>query len=416
MARAIELLNDVRIRKLARAGRYPDGDGLYLQVTKSGGKSWLYRYKRKGKDYWKGLGTYAHNKTTLALARERATECRRLRGEGIDPIQHFKGLGRQQDIDELKGKSFKEVAEDHINAKKMEWSNAKHEYQWTQSLEHYVFPMIGHLAVEDIDTRLIEKVLTPIWHTKTETATRVRQRVEAILNRATTLKYRVGPNPAVWRGNMENLLPEPKKIREIVHQASMEYDQITKYYKSLIDNNSASALALRLLILSCLRSKEVRGAHIDEFDLTKRIWTIPASRMKGTKGRRYKHVVPLTDEMINVLNQTESNRRGGYIFPGTGDTPGVSDTAVRKQLHRTHPELTVHGFRSTFRTWAGESRNFASEVCEMCLAHKIESTIAQTYNHTDYVEKRRVVMGSWSEYCLYGDKKADVVPINKAAN
>ena len=414
MARAIELLNDVRIRKLARAGRYPDGDGLYLQVTKSGGKSWLYRYKRKGKDYWKGLGTYAHNKTTLGLARERATECRRLRGEGIDPIQHFKGLDRQQDIDELKGKSFKEVAEDHINAKKMEWSNAKHEYQWTQSLEHYVFPMIGHLAVEDIDTRLIEKVLTPIWHTKTETATRVRQRVEAILNRAITLEYRDGPNPAVWRGNMENLLPKPKKVHEVVHQASMKYGQITEFYNSLIESSSVSALALRLLILSCMRSKEVRGAQINEFDFGKRLWTIPASRMKGMKGRKRKHIVPLTDEMINVVNRTESNRRGGYIFPGTGDIQAISDTAVRKQLHKTHPDLTVHGFRSTFRTWAGESRSFEGEVCEMCLAHKIESALAQTYNRTDYVEKRRKVMEAWSDYCLNGDKSADVVSIKKA--
>ena len=414
MAKNTELLNDIRIRKLTKSGRYPDGDGLYLQVTESGGKSWLYRYKRNSKDYWKGLGSYAHNKTTLALARERATECRRLRGEGIDPIQHFKGLDRQQDLAELKGKTFKEVAEDHINAKKYEWSNAKHEYQWTQSLEHYVFPTIGHLAVEDIDTGIVEKVLTPIWHTKTETATRVRQRIEAILNRATTLKYREGPNPAVWRGNMENLLPEPKKVREVIHQASMKYGQITEFYNSLIEGSSVSSLALRLLILSCMRSKEVRGAQINEFDFAKRIWTIPASRMKGMKGRKRKHIVPLTDEMINVVKQTESNRKGGYIFPGTGDTRAVSDTAVRKLLHKTHPGLTVHGFRSTFRTWAGESRSFESEVCEMCLAHKIESAIAQIYNRTDYVEKRRPVMESWSDYCLNGDKKADVVPIKKA--
>jgi len=230
------------------------------------------------------------------------------------------------------------------------------------------------------------------------------------------LKYREPPNPAVWRGNLSSILAEPSKIRQVVNQPSMPYSDIHTYYDSIKDKTSVSATALRMLILSCVRSKEVRGAHIDEFDLDSRVWTIPATRMKGTVNNRFAHAVPLTDEMIEIVKLTEKKRRGGYLFSGTGDTPVVSDTAVRKLLQRTHPTLTIHGFRSTFRTWAGEARHFESEVCEMCLAHKIESGIARTYNRTEYLEKRRVVMEAWSEYCLNGDSKAEVVSIGKRSH
>ena len=413
MTKKTKILTEQAIKKkreYQQPGRYHDGDGLYIQV-RAESKSWLYRYKRNGKTSWKGLGTFP--KVGLAKARERANECYLLRKEGIDPINHFKGLEKQAELEKLKGTSFKEVAIAHIDSKRSEWSNAKHDQQWTNTLNTYVFPTIGNLPVEDIDTDLVLKVLEPIWRTKTETATRVRQRIEAVLNRAITLRYREPPNPAVWRGNLENVLPKPQKVREVIHQPSMPYNGITEYYKTIKDKTTASGLALRMIILSCVRSKEARGAHISEFDLDNQIWTIPASRMKGTVNNRLAHVVPLTDEMINIVHQSEKSHRGGYLFPGTGDMPYVSDTAVRKLLHRKHPTLSIHGFRSTFRTWAGEARHFETEVCEMCLAHKIESGIAQIYNRTEYLDKRRVVMGAWSDYCLSGDKKAKVIPIKK---
>jgi integrase len=415
MVKQTQLLSEQAIKKKGeyqQPGRYHDGDGLYLQV-RAESKSWLYRYKRSGKTCWKGLGAYP--KVGLAKARERANDCYQLRKSGIDPINHFKNLEKQVEIDSLKGTTFKEIAESHIEAKKMGWSNAKHVYQWTQSLETYVYPIIGNLPVEEIDTNLVLRVLEPIWATKTETATRVRQRIEAVLSRAITMRHREPPNPAVWRGNLDNVLTEPSKVREVIHQASMSYKEITDYYKSVQGKTSTSGLALRMIILSGLRSKEARGAHFDEFDLDKRVWTVPASRMKGTINKRYPHDVPLTDEMINIVKQSESNRGGGYLFPGTGNNPFVSDTAVRKLLHGTHPKLTIHGFRSTFRTWAGEARHFESEVCEMCLAHKIESEISRAYNRTEYLEKRRIVMEAWSDYCLNGDKSAEVVPIRKKA-
>jgi integrase len=413
MAKKTKILTEQAIKKkreYQQPGRYHDGDGLYLQV-RAESKSWLYRYKRNGKTSWKGLGVYP--KIGLANARERANECYQLRKDGIDPITHFKDLSKQAELARLKGKSFKEVAEAHIESKKAGWSNAKHAQQWTNTLKTYAYPVIGHVSVDDIDTDLVLKVIEPIWGTKTETASRVRQRIEAVLDRAITLKYCDPPNPAVWRGNLSSILAEPSKIRQVVNQPSMPYSDIHTYYESIRGKTSISALALRMLILSCMRSKEVRGAHIDEFDLDSKVWTIPATRMKGTVNNRFAHAVPLTDEMIRIVKLTEKKRRGGYLFPGTGDTPMVSDTSVRKLLQRTHPTLTIHGFRSTFRTWAGEARHFESEVCEMCLAHKIESGIAQIYNRTEYLDKRRAVMEVWTDYCLNGNKKADIVPIKK---
>ena len=414
MAKISNILTEQSIkrkREFQQPGRYHDGDGLYLQV-RAESRSWLYRYKRNGKTCWKGLGVYP--KIGLANARERANECYKLRKDGIDPITHFKDLSKQAELEKLKGKSFREVAEAHIEAKRPGWSNPKHAQQWTNTLKTYAYPTIGNVSVDNIDTNLVLKVLEPIWGTKTETASRVRQRIEAVLDRAITLKYREPPNPAVWRGNLSSILAEPSKIRQVVNQPSMPYSDIHTYYESIKDKISVSAMALRMLILSCVRSKEARGAHIDEFDLDSKVWTIPATRMKGTVNNRFAHTVPLTDEMIRIVGLTEKKRRGGYLFPGTGDTPVVSDTSVRKLLQRTHPTLTIHGFRSTFRTWAGEARHFESEVCEMCLAHKIESGIARTYNRTEYLEKRRIVMEAWSDYCLSGDTKAEVVPIGKS--
>jgi len=403
MAKQTELLTDIKVRKINKPGRYPDGAGLYLQVTTSGGKSWLYRYKKDGKTHWKGLGTYGTNNVELSLARERAGNCRRLRSDGIDPIQHFKTKDLQETIERLKGKTFKQCAEEYIEAHKAKWSNEKHRQQWTNTLKTYVYPTIGNLPVEEVDSGLIERVLSPIWYNKNETATRVRQRIEAVLSRAIVLNYREGPNPAVWRGGIEALLPSPKDIHVVTHQPAMKFSEIPTYYKTLREKESVSSLALRFLIQTCVRSKEGRGAHIDEFDLDNKIWTIPADRMKGRKGKTKAHAVPLTDEMISIVNQTEPHRRRGFLFPGTAKNPEITDTSVRKTLLRTHPDLTIHGFRATFRTWAGDKTNYQREVCEACLAHTIESQLEKSYQRGTFFEKRRGLMELWADYCLNGD-------------
>jgi integrase len=423
MARKTEILNDIEIRKLKKPGYYPDGGGLYIQVTASGGKSWLYRYKVDGKSRWKGLGGYGTHNVTLVLARKKAGDCRRLRAEGIDPISHANEESIRIKLAALKGKTFKQCAEEHIDSHKESWSNDKHVQQWTNTLTTYVYPVVGDLPVEEIDTALIERILSPIWRTKNETATRIRQRIEAVLARAIALKYRDGPNPALWRGGLDALFPAPKEIHIVTHQPSMEAVELPEYYQSLVTKNSISALALRFLIQTCVRSTEGRGAHIDEFDFDKNVWTIPAERMKGRKvkirekwkSKNKPHEVPITAEMLSIVKEAEPMRRGGYIFPGKKANPIISDTSVRKVLQAAHPGLTIHGFRATFRTWSGDKTNYAREVCEACLAHSIESQLEKAYQRGTFFDKRRELMSLWSNYSLNGSATGKVIPIKNLA-
>ena len=416
MARETERLTDVQVRKAKKTGRYPDGSGLYLQVTISGSKSWLYRYKVDGRTRWKGLGVYGHNDVTLTRAREKAGECRQLRSEGIDPIDHFRAVERQNKLEELKGVTFRQCAVEHIQSRKATWTNKKHAQQWVNTLETYAYPIIGDLPVAEIDINLIERILAPIWQTKNETANRVRQRIEAILDRAIVKRWREGPNPAVWRGSMSALLPAPKNFRAVEHHAAMEFDELPKFYQSLRNKSSVSSLALRLLIQSGVRSKEARGAHIDEFDLEKEIWTIPAERMKGKKGKKKPHAIPITKEILEIVKLSEPHRRKGILFPGQKSNKWISDTSLRKILHAQHPNLTVHGFRSTFRDWAGEKTNFQHEVCEACLAHAVGTQVEKAYRRGTFFEKRQELMTKWCSYTLGAEVQAKVVSINSATS
>ena len=416
MARETERLTDIKARKAKKRGRYPDGRGLYLQVTETGSKSWLYRYKRDGKTRWKGLGAYGPNDVTLTMAREKAGECRRLRSDGIDPIEHFRAVERQNKLEDLKGVTFKQCAIEHIESRKATWTNKKHAQQWVNTLETYAYPLIGDLPVAEVDINLMERLLSPIWYTKNETANRVRQRIESILDRAIVKRLREGPNPAVWRGSMSALFPAPKDVRAVVHQPAMAFDELPKFYKTLRMKTSVSALALRMLIQSGVRSKEGRGAHIDEFDLEKGVWTIPAERMKGRKGKKKSHAIPITKEMLEIVKLTETHRRSGLLFPGQKGNQWISDTSVRKVLHALYPDLSVHGFRSTFRDWAGEKTNFQREVCEACLAHVIESAVEKSYRRGTFFEKRQELMALWCDYTLGNETKAKVVSITSAAS
>jgi integrase len=416
MARETERLTDVQARKTSKPGRYPDGSGLYLQVTETGTKSWLYRYKVNGRTRWKGLGVYGPNDVTLIRAREKAGECRQLRREGIDPIDHYRAVERQNKLEELKGVTFRQCAAEHIESRKDTWTNEKHAQQWTKTLETYAYPIIGDLPVADIDINLIERILSPIWQTKNETANRVRQRIEGILDRAIVKRWREGPNPAVWRGSMSALLPAPKNFRAVKHHAAMPFGELPKFYKTLLAKTSISSLALRMLIQSGVRSREARGAHLDEFDLEKMIWTIPADRMKGKKGKKKPHKIPITIEMLAIFNLTEPHRRKGLLFPGQKGNNWISDTSLRKILHSQHKDLSVHGFRSTFRDWAAEKTDFQHEVCEACLAHAVGTRVEKAYRRGTFFEKRQELMESWCAFSLGNDKKAKVVSINSAAS
>jgi integrase len=413
MAKGIHLLTDLRVKKCKSGKTLSDGGGLYLQTRKSGTKDWFYRYEYLGKGRKKGLGSYPT--VSLGDARDQARYCRLLKQKGIDPIHDAKqqkqeAISKSQ-LDKAKSKSFKSCALEYIDSKKIEWTNAKHAYQWTQSLEHYAFPTFGDLPVQDVDTGLVVDALKSIWTTKTETATRVRQRVEAILDYAKTLNYRSGENPARWKGHLDKILPKPSKVREPVHHPAMPYIEIPAYFQSLIKKGSIASLALSFQIVAATRSGETRGATWKEIDLKNNVWTIPPERMKTR--RRFR--VPLTAEAKSILKTAKRFEQNGFVFPGlSGDKP-ISDTAVRKILKETHPKLTTHGFRSTFRDWCAEQTNFPREVAESALAHALENKTEAAYQRGDLLLKRRKLMESWSTH-LTAKQTKKVVQIRKKKN
>jgi integrase len=398
MAKLVKRLTDLKIKKGIEPASYPDGNGLYLQVRKSGAKDWFYRYQVDGKGRKKGLGSYPT--VSLSDARAAAQECHELRDKGVDPIAHYKAVEAERKLSEIKGLTFQECAEAYIDARKAEWKNAKHHYQWHQSLNTYAYPDMGALSVQDIDLDLVLKVLEPIWPNKTETATRVRQRIEVILDWAKVRQYRVGENPARWRGHLDKILPSPNKIKTVVHQAAMDYRVVPGYYQSLGLGNTVSKLALAFLIQTALRSKEVRSAEWDEVDMDAMVWTVPADRMKSNK----EHRVPLTAEMCRILELAKVLRHDSFIFPSTKAGQGISDTAVRKQLQDECPGVTVHGFRSSFRDWCAELTNYPRELAEKALGHVLRDRVEAAYQRGDLLEKRRELMTGWAAYCLSEEK------------
>jgi integrase len=398
MAKLVKRLTDLKIKQGIEPASYPDGNGLYLQVRKSGAKNWFYRYQVDGKGRKKGLGSYPT--VSLSSARAAAQECHVLRDKGVDPIEHYKAVEAERKLSEIKGLTFEECAEAYIDARKAEWKNAKHHYQWHQSLNTYVYPDMGALSVQDIDLGLVLKVLEPIWETKTETATRVRQRIEAILDWAKVRQYRGGENPARWRGHLDKILPSPNKIKTVVHQAAMDYRVVPRYYQSLRLSDTVSTLALAFVIQTALRSKEVRCAEWDEIDFDDMVWTVPAARMKSNK----EHRVPLTSEMCRILELAKVLRQDSFVFPSTKKGQGISDTAVRKQLQDECPDVTVHGFRSSFRDWCAESTNYPRELAEKALGHVLGDKVEAAYQRGDLLEKRRELMAAWTNYCSSGEK------------
>lgn len=397
MAKLVKRLTDLKIKQGIEPASYPDGNGLYLQVRKSGAKDWFYRYQVDGKGRKKGLGSYPT--VSLSDARTAAQACHVLRDKGVDPIAHYKAVEAERKLGEIKGLTFQECAEAYIDARKAEWKNAKHHYQWHQSLNTYAYPDMGALSVQDIDLGLVLKVLEPIWGTKTETATRVRQRIEAILDWAKVRQYRGGENPARWRGHLDKILPSPNKIKTVVHQAAMDYRVVPRYYQSLSLSNTVSKLALAFVIQTALRSKEVRYAEWDEIDIDDMVWTVPAARMKSNK----EHRVPLTAEMCRILELAKVLRQDSFVFPSTKKGQGISDTAVRKQLQDECPGVTVHGFRSSFRDWCAESTNYPRELAEKALGHVLRDKVEAAYQRGDLLEKRRELMTGWSTYCNSGE-------------
>ncbi len=384
--------------KTAGPGRHGDGRGLFLYVKPSGSRSWVLRYQVQGRRRDLGLGSFPD--VTLAMARDRAAEARRLIAEGEDPIAKK---------NQAKPKTFKDAALELIESKRSGWKNAKHAAQWTSTLEAYAFPKIGQVQVAKIETADVISALTPIWSAKPETANRVRQRIEAVLDYTSALGMRTGDNPARWRGHLDHLLPKPTKVRAVKHHPALPHADIADFMAQLETREGVAARALGFTILTTARSGETRGATWAEIDLDAKTWTIPANRMKAGK----EHRVPLSKAALALLGGKRDDDK--LIFESDAK-PGkpISDMSMTAVLRRIgRDDITVHGFRSTFRDWAGETTGFPREVIEAALAHGIKDKAEAAYARSDLFDKRRKLMEAWALFSTAQRDEGKVVAFLK---
>lgn len=382
-------LSAVGVARLTKPGRYGDGDGLWLQVRPSG-KSWLFRYMRQGKAHHLGLGPLRD--VTLAEARSKASDCRRMILNGIDPLQARRDERMHAALRVAAGTSFRECAERHIASHEAGWRNAKHRQQWRNTLGTYAYPVLGNVAVGAVDTGLVLNALEPIWTAKPETASRVRGRIESVLSWATARGYRQGENPARWRGHLDRLLPARAKVRTIRHHAALPYSELPAFMADLRQRDGVGARALEFAILTAARTGEVIGARWSE--IAKDVWTIPAERMKG----RREHRIPLSDRALEILEGLP--REGDFVFMGARADKPLSNMALLATLRRMgRGDLTAHGFRSTFRDWVSEQTNFPGELAEMALAHVVSDKTEAAYRRGDMFAKRQALMDDWAAFC-----------------
>jgi integrase len=395
MAHTVKKLSAVLVSKLSSPGHYGDGDGLWLQISGSGSKSWVFRFTLAGRRREMGLGGL--NAVNLSVARERARQCRLLLTEGKDPIVARDAAKTSSALRAARSKTFDQCAASYINAHCGSWKSAKHAAQWETSLENYASPVFGALPVADVDTDLVVQVLQPIWDTKTETAVRLRGRIECILDWAAVSKYRQGENPARWRGHLENLLANPNKIAPVTNFPALPWWEIAAFMAQLGEREGVAARAVQFAILIACRSGEVRGATLTEIDLEANLWTIPATRMKAGK----EHRVPLSTAAIALLQDMSRDR--DYVFSGRAHDAALSDMSLTAVLPRMgRGDITVYGFRSTFRDWCSKAagNSFSREVCEHALAHSLPNKVEVAYRRGDLLDKRVLLMQEWSNYCM----------------
>lgn len=383
----------------AQPGATADGDGLYLKIGPTGAASWQFRYQINGKRRMMGLG--ACTVLTLADAREKAGEVRRLAKKGIDPLEARKAEEEAKKAAEAASKAasttFSDAAGEYIEAHRAGWRNAKHAQQWANTLAQYVYPEFGDKPVGEICTEDVLGALKPIWSAKPETANRVRNRIELVLDAARAKGLATGINPAAWRGHLDKLLPKRSKASR-GHHAAMGYRTLPSFYSSLTeDRDSLSALALRFTILTACRTSEVLLAEWSEFDLDNRLWIVPGKRMKAGEPHR----VPLCPAVINLLDTIKARGTGsGYLFPGARRGKPLSNMSMTMVLRKLgHGDLTVHGFRSTFRDWCAEETHYPNIVAEQALAHTVGNAVEAAYRRGDLLEKRRALMADWASYC-----------------
>jgi integrase len=377
----------------AKPGRHSDGEGLILAVSKTGSRSWYLRFQLNGKRRDMALGSMAD--VSLAEARTKAAEARKLVRAGIDPIEHRK-------VEEAVIPTFTSAAAQYIRSHRHGWSNRKHARQWVSTLKTYARPVIGSKPVDSITTDDIEAVLKPIWTSKTETAKRLQGRIENILDWATAKKHRQGENPARWRGHLDHLLPAPSKVQRVEHHPAMPWQAVPALMVELRGSPSISSSALQFAILTACRTSEVIGAQWSEVDIASAVWTIPGTRMKAGK----EHRVPLTEPMLEILRALPRIEANPFVFPGARHGRPLSNMALLQLMrgmghgvNGDRSQAVPHGFRSSFKDWAGETTPHAREVVEGALAHSNPNKVEAAYQRGTFFEKRRRLMSDWSSFC-----------------
>ncbi len=410
MPRKAKELSPLAVSRLRTAGYYAVGGvaGLYLQVASPNSRSWILRATVGGKRREIGLGGFPD--VTLSNVRIKARQAREDILAGIDPVQARKEVRAKLAAESEKAITFKEAAAAYISAHEAGWKNAKHAAQWTSTLQKYADPVVGDVPVRDVNLAHILKILGPIWATKTETASRLRGRIEKVLDWATVREYRSGNNPARWRGNLDTQLKPRSKVANVEHHAALPYDEIGDFISELRQGQGIGARALEFAVLTAARSGEVRGATWEEIDLKKEVWIIPASRMKAGK----EHHIPLSPAAVQLLKELPRLPEKPWVFQGAkGQLSDMAMTAVLKRMGCT--DITVHGFRSTLRDWAAERTNYPREVCEHALAHQLKDKAEAAYQRGTLFEKRRKLMNDWEKHCGKPSvASATVVPINRS--
>jgi integrase len=373
--------------------------GLAINVTKSGGRSWILRYQVGGKRRDMGLGGYPD--VTLAEARVAARAVRGKIAAGVDPIEDSRTARSKMIAAQDTAITFSQAAKQYIDTHESGWRNTKHVQQWRSTLQTYADPVIGKMLVRDVGLAQVLKILEPIWRTKTETASRLRGRIESILDWAAARSYRAAPNPARWKGHLDKLLPAPGKIAKTDHHQALPYDDLPEFIKSLAGQQGIGARALEFTILTASRSGEVRGAKWDEFDLKSEVWTVPAVRMKAGK----EHRVPLSNAALAIIKAQKETAFCDYVFPSShgskvSEAHGspLSDMTLSAVLRRMKIPAVPHGFRSTFRDWCAEKTDYPRDVAEMALAHAIGNKVEAAYRRGDLFDKRKQLMKDWADY------------------
>jgi integrase len=410
-------LSDLAVKKSkpAAGGKskfYGDGGNLWLQVSgdeREPARSWVFRYTRLGRERYMGLGPYPT--ITLSSARDKAAGIRRSLANGKDPFDERRAREVAATLEAGKAISFQSCAEQFVEAKRVTWKSEKHAADWPKSLELYAYPVFKDLPVGLIEVSHVLKVLNPVWTKKTETATRLRGRIEQVLSWAKVQGLREGENPARWRENLDKVLPDPQQFQKVEHFKALPYAKMGAFMAELRDQNGIGARALEFTILTCARTGETRGATWDEVNMQERVWSIPAHRMKN----KQPHRIPLSKAAMSVLEEMIKLGTKGYIFPGDKPDQPMSTNTMLAVLDRMgQDDITVHGFRSAFSDWAEDTTAYPPAVIDRALSHNKKQQTERAYFRTDLFERRAPLMQDWANYCAVIKVPAEIVPIRRA--